>query len=478
MLAACLVVLSVVMLERQRGGVSSETMVLGSTPVTIWRSDDVVSGPLVVVAHGYAGSRQMMQPISISLARSGFVVVAFDFYGHGRNQAPMRGDITSIEGTTAQLVDQTVAVARAAGDLPGATGPVSFVGHSMATDVVIRAADRIDRTDAVVAVSMYSDAVTPGAPERLLIVSGAQEGRLRDVALDRLRQLDPSATEGETVTRGAVERRAVSVRWVGHVGVLYSPAALDEIRDWISGTTDGVRSGAPSRIGPWILALLSSLVLLMWPISRMMGSPGPRLPRLGRRAIVILLAPVLPALLAAIVVPAGAGRILAFGALAAFFGTWGVVQLAVLWLKGVRPNRPRLTPIAVLTIWGLCVFALALDRYGAAFVPTGPRLWLMGMLMLGTVPFCVADMLVVARSGWVPAGLQRVLPPAVLLCAMLIAPSLGIAFTVIPVTILFWLVYGLAGRWVRARSDPTSVGLALGVILAWSIAASTPLVAS
>jgi hypothetical protein len=102
----------------------------------------------------------------------------------------------------------------------------------------------------------------------------------------------------------------------------------------------------------------------------------------------------------------------------------------------------------------------------------------MGMLMLGTLPFCVADALLIERSGWLSTGLQRVLPLAALLGAMLITPRLGIAFTVLPIAVLFWLVYGLAGRWVRAHSDPTSVGLALGVILAGSIAASTPLVAS
>jgi hypothetical protein len=102
----------------------------------------------------------------------------------------------------------------------------------------------------------------------------------------------------------------------------------------------------------------------------------------------------------------------------------------------------------------------------------------MGGLMFGTIPFCLADALQVARSGPVAALVQRLLPLATLLCAMFISPSLGIAFTVLPVMVLFWLVYGSASRWVRARSDPWSTGLVTGVILAWSVAASTPLVAS
>lgn len=470
--------LCVMMLERQRSGVSAEERILASTPVTIWRADKTAAGPLVVVAHGYAGSRQMMQSISITLARSGYVVAAFDFYGHGRNPAPMEGDITSIDGTTAHLVDQTVAVARGVIDLLGGTDAVSLVGHSMATDIVIRAAERIDGVAAVVALSMYSDAVIPEAPQRLLIVSGAQEGRLREVALDRLRQLAPDATEGETITRDGVQRRAVSAPWVGHVGVLYSSFTLTELRNWIAGATGNAPSGSVPHIGPWILGLLVALVALMWPMSRVLGPRAPVPARLGRQAIAMILVPVAPALLFAIVVPPGLGGLISFGALTAFFGIWGVVQLGLLWRAGVRPQNIRPLAVALLLIWGLCLFAPALDRYGAAFVPTGMRLWLMGVLMIGTIPFCVADSLLVARSGWFTGLAQRLFPLVILLCAMLISPSLGIAFTVLPVMVLFWIVYGLAARWVRAHSDPWSSGIALGVIFAWSIAASTPLVAS
>lgn len=476
--AVLVAVLSVIMLEGQRTGVSAEKLTLANTPVTLWQSDGAADGPLVVVAHGYAGSRQMMQPISIALARSGFVVAAFDFYGHGRNSEPMSGNVTSLDGTTAQLVTQTIALSRAAVDLPGVTGPVSLVGHSMATDVVIRAAERIDGTAAVVAISMYSDAVTPEAPERLLIVSGAQEDRLRKVALDRLRQLDPDATEGETIALGPVARRAVSAPWVGHVGVLYSSFTLIEVRDWVNRATGRASQGSLPHIGPWLLALLAALVALAWPLSAVLGATVPRPVRLGRQAWAILAAPAVPALLAVTMIPSGAGGLAAFGALTAFFGTWGVIQIAFLWRSGVRPQSIRPMAVFLLLIWGLSVFAPALDRYGAAFVPTGPRLWVMGGLMFGTIPFCLADALQVARSGRVAAIVQRLLPLTILLCAMFISPSLGIAFTVLPVMVLFWLVYGLAARWVGARSDPWSTGLAMGVILAWSIAASTPLVAA
>lgn len=478
LLAGLAAAVATVMLERERAGLAVERLWLASSPVTLWRPGRDGAGPLVVIAHGYAGSRQMMQALAITLARSGFVVAAFDFHGHGRHPEPIDRDIATLDGATAQLVAQTVAVARAARDLPGVSGPVALLGHSMATDIVIRASARLEEVAAVVAISMYSDAVSPEFPERLLIVSGAAEGRLREVALDRLRQIEPAAAEGETVTEGDVVRRAVAAPRVGHVGVLYSPAALAEARDWIAAATGRAPGGEVARTGPWLVLLLVALVALAWPLAGLLGAPRPIPARPWRAAALPLLAPVVPALAAAVLVPPGALGLSAFGGLAAFFGVWGAVQLALLWRAGMRPQPPGLAGFALLLLWGLGLFAPALDRYGAAFLPTGPRLGAMALLMLGTVPFCLADALLTRGLGWLPRLAARLLPLAVLLGAMLLAPRLGIAFTVLPVAVLFWCVYGLAGRWVAARAGPTTSGLALGLILAWAIAASTPLVAS
>jgi alpha-beta hydrolase superfamily lysophospholipase len=139
-----------------------------------------------VVAHGFAGSRQIMQAYSLHLAQSGYRVLAFDLEGHGRNPRPMSGDVTSVDGTTALLVAETRAVIAAARALPQA-GPVVASGHSMATDIIIRAAiaerEQGNPVAAVVAISMFSEAVTATEPMRLLAISGEWESRLRQAAL-------------------------------------------------------------------------------------------------------------------------------------------------------------------------------------------------------------------------------------------------------------------------------------------------------
>ena len=70
-------------LESERSTVVEQQIETQVGPVSIYSDPTVSNGPLVVVTHGFAGSRQMMQYISRDLARAGFTAAAFDFYGHG-----------------------------------------------------------------------------------------------------------------------------------------------------------------------------------------------------------------------------------------------------------------------------------------------------------------------------------------------------------------------------------------------------------
>lgn len=471
------ILISVTMLERQRQGLEISHVQVDDTAVQIMHLSDNKTGPLVLVAHGYAGSQQMMQPIAMALARSGFVVGTYDFHGHGRNPRIMSGDITSIKGTTARLVEQTIALGSGLRNLPWTSNRISLVGHSMATDVVIRAAVGLKDVDAVVAISMYSNAVIADDPKALLIISGEREQRLREVAIEKLHQVDPNAKEGETVRSVTVTRRAVTAPNMGHVGVLYSQTTLNEIRDWIAQQTNQSAKGVFPNTIPWLFVLLASVVALAWPLT---GFLGPAVlincPK-GRQAIAALALPIAPALAAAYAMPEDVLGLSAFGTLTAFLASWGIVQVVVLWRSGWRPHPISGLGMVFVLFWGLCFFAPALDRYGAAFIPTGDRVAVMLLLTIGTLPFCLADAALTNGTTWVTWIGARLLPIAGLLLAMLMTPRLGIAFTVLPVLIFFWTVYGLVGRWVATRVGPTTSGIGLGIILAWAIAASTPMIA-
>ena len=156
-------------LESARAGIAVEHPRFGQTPATLYHSGD--AGPVVVIAHGFAGSRQMMQGYALVLAQAGYTVYVFDFEGHGMHPAPMGGDVNALDGTTRRLVDQTRAVIdRVAKD----GEPVALLGHSMTTDVLVRAAEEEGaRVGPLVLLSAFSRAITPTHPQALLLVTGA-----------------------------------------------------------------------------------------------------------------------------------------------------------------------------------------------------------------------------------------------------------------------------------------------------------------
>jgi len=473
-----LVVVCAISLEARFFGLETTRVQIGQTPVTLYRLPGAEPAPAVVVAHGFAGSRQMMDQISVSLARQGFVVASMDFPGHGRHRGRLSPDITNLDGTTTQLIDAVMQVADAISVRSDTTGGVSFVGHSMASDIVIRTAQARDDVAGVVAISMYSTAHTDADPAALLVLSGAMEQRLRDGGLAALWQIDPDAGEGQTVTEGDLIRRSAVAPFVGHVGVLYSTTSLAEITDWLRLSTGAGRAAALDRSG-WIAGvMLVGLLLLIWPLSKFMPTRDvqPQAQVQRRAFLACLILPIPLALLIAMLPILGIASHAAFGSLAVIFGAWGLVQIAILRAAGARLDAPDVAG-TVFYLGAALLFALALDRYGAAFLPTGDRAIILAGLLPGAFCFMIADAMLLRGASFLRRLLARLSFILALCGAMLLAPTeLGLTFTTLPVLILFFLVYGTMAHWIGARRGS---GLSLGkaVVLAWSIAASTPLFA-
>lgn len=465
------IALSVFMLERGRAGLVITDLAVGTTPATLYQRPGP-PGPLVVVTHGFAGSRQLMLAYSLTLATSGYSVLAFDFEGHGRNPLPMSGDVNAIEGTTQRLVDETLRVLAAGRGLPGAEHGVALLGHSMATDIIARAAISDGAVDAVVGISMFSEAVTAMQPARLLVISGQWEGMLREAALKMARLVDPAAVEGATVMAGTVSRRVVVAPGVEHVGVLYSRTGLREARDWLDATFGRQSTGPVVAPGPWILLLLAGIVVLFRPLAGVLPV-GPARPVVSlRRFWAAVLLPAVGVPLVAVLVYRPFLPVLVADYLMIHLALFGAAQLIILRVWPL----PRVVWVAVLAllVWGLAVFGLAIDRYAASFVPTAQRLGIIAALAVGTVPFMLADCLV-AGGGWRRLVARLMFLASLVAAAFMDLEQLLFVLIILPVIGLFFLVLGPLGRWVTRQSGAGAAGLGLGVILAWALGVSFPL---
>lgn len=490
--AACaLIALSILRLQAAREGLEQAVLDMGGTPATVWRMPGAGPAPAVVIAHGFAGSRQLMEGFAATLARAGYVTVAYDLAGHGRNPVPMSGDPTVIEGTTQVLMDELARVSEVALALPGVDGRLALVGHSMASDIVVRQAIRDPRVGAVAAVSMFSAAVTPDAPRNLLVVAGEWERFLSAEALRAVRMADQAAGFAQTIgdPGAGTGRRAIAAPLVEHVGVLYSGTTLREVRNWFDAAFDRDATDAPVALrGGWILTLMAAVVAAGWPMAGLLrASPGTVGPgRLRPQQFAGLL------IAAALAVPV-ALRGVDIGVLPVLVADYLMLHLALygfVILEGTRrlgvwrpawPKREGLRVMLVTAGFGILIFGWVLDTYVASFWGISVRWPLVLAMMAGAVPFMLADA-ILTEGGRAPLA-RRIVVRATALLSLGLAVALDferLMFLVIvlPVILLFFLMFGVLGAWVaRATGRALAAGAGLGLFLGWALGVTFPLFA-
>jgi len=488
-LALACAALAVWRLELGRAGLSITALDAGGTPATVWQLPAHDPAPVIVIAHGFAGSRQLMEGFAQVLARAGYIAVTYDLQGHGRNPAPMSGDVNAISGTTTVLMDELGRVSDAALALPGADGRLALVGHSMASDIVIRQAIRDPRVQAVAAMSLFSLAVTADQPRNLLTIAGAWEAALGAEALRTLRLSDPDAQFGDTVGDPAtgLARRAMLAPYAEHVGVIFSPVTLAATRDWMDASFARTPSDTtPLRRGGWIVLLLASVIALGWPLAgalRRWRAAAPPPQASSRRFLAATLIPAIATPLILAPLHINFLPVLVADYLAVHFLLYGALALLVLAQGGLV--RLRLTgvllavPVAVLTI-GL--FGTAADHYATAFSPGPARLPIIAAIMVGTVPFMLADA-VLTSGGRAPLWRTLTTRTAALgslgLAVLLNPGALFFLLIILPIVLAWFLLFGLIAGWIgRATWHPTAAGIGLGLFLGWALGVTFPMFAA
>jgi hypothetical protein len=479
--------LSIFRLEQAGAGLATSEVRVGQTPVTVTSLPDVTDAPVVVIAHGFAGSRQLMIGFAQTLAQAGYIVASYDLEGHGRNPVPMSGDVASVDGTTRLLVDELDRVIDMAVGLPDANGQLALLGHSMASDIIVRQAIADPRVDATVAVSMFSTAVTAQTPANLLVINGGWETALAAEALRVLRLTDPDATFSQTLGDPAAGtgRRAVLAPSVEHVGVLYSPTSMRESRDWLNAVFERATDTPIAARGGWIALLIVSVTALAWPLTRLArplraATPPKRLPRAAFWAATLV-----PTILTPLILfPFDIGflPVLVADYLALHFALFGAIGLLFLARAGaLRWDTTGLLLALPIAVFCIGIFGGMLDIYVASFFAVDARLWIIIAIAAGAVPFMLADAYL-TEAGRAP--LWRVLVVrANALISLGIATALdleGLFFLllILPIILLFFLLFGTLGGWVgRATHRPVAAGVGLGVFLGWALGMTFPLFA-
>ncbi|MEV6494402.1 alpha/beta fold hydrolase [Actinoplanes sp. NPDC051633] len=449
--------------------------------------------PGVVVAHGFAGSADLMAPFGESLAARGYVVVLMDFSGHGANSRRLPDDAAATGASARALsLDLDVAVTHLRG-LPDVDPTrTALVGHSMGASAVTRYAVAHPEITATVALSLPdASTVTRDRPARLLVMPGALEfPSFRDQA-------------EKAVAGAGPDRRMLVVPGVEHISILFAPRTHRETADWLDtslglpSTEAGFRSPMRSVAGASLLLL--ALLAGMAPLARLVLGPSsggrPRVDATmtGRAAAVAAAAAAVGALVAPLL-PTERLPIALGGYLTGF-----AVVAAALMLGYARWRGPRRTtaPTTIArsitappppTRRRVIVGALVLPAYAALTivaplqlglthaVPTGARWWLLAVVWAGFALLAYAGLRLTDDDA-VAALIVSALCPIALAGAAIGGLTSTFLVLILPLLAVLLLWQSIWTEILRRCGAPRWLVAPVGsLIVAWPLAVALPLV--
>ncbi len=484
-------------LSDAESGLTISTVRIGDTPATIFKPQNANSAPVIVIAHGFAGSQQLMQPFAVTLARNGYTAVTFDFLGHGRNPVPMRGDITEGTGITSALLRELGEVSDYARKLPSSDGRLALLGHSMASDIVIRFAQAHPDVEATVAVSVFSPVATATTPRNLLVIVGSVEpAMLRDeghriLGLSAGPGADERKTYGQFTDGGA--RRLVFARGVEHIGVLFSEDSMTESLAWMNAAFEHHSQGWIDSRGVALALLFSGIIALAWPLTSLLPQAANEVAGATISWKILILLGFFTALATPLVLwklPTDFLPILLGDYLALHFAVYGVLTgIALFLLRRITANAPtqlkmswRNIAIAAIAVAGyeIAAFGLPVDRYVFSFMPIASRVPMIAAVFCGAIVYFVSDEWL-TRGASTKFGAYAFTKFTFLLSlaiAVLLNPQkLFFLAIIVPAIFLLFIAFGLISTWTyRQVKNPFPGAIANALIFAWAIAVTFPMV--
>jgi pimeloyl-ACP methyl ester carboxylesterase len=236
-------------------------------PTTIFVPIDTSSEarPVVLIGHGFAGSELLMRGFSFPLVKAGYIVVAWDFDGHGRNPRPYIQD-----GRTDALVGNAEAALETAREHGYVTSDqIAILGHSMGSGVALSFGLEHPETAATIAISPVPREVTPSLPKNLLLMAGDLEPQFVENATQLL--AEAGGAGGDPSLGNARELSVIS--GVEHISILFKADSHTVARDWLD-ETFGPQSGAVDyrdrRMG-WYGIGIVGVLLFGWALTPLMN---------------------------------------------------------------------------------------------------------------------------------------------------------------------------------------------------------------
>lgn len=436
------------------------------------------SAPGVLVAHGFAGSKQLMLGYAHVLAHAGYAVMLWDFDSHGANGTRMqRYDLQpNLDVALQALLEQPEVD----------PNRLALLGHSMGSGVVMTAG--IQNRDAqqegrqhfaaTIAVSPTGANVTPQTPRNLQLQAGSGEGRFVANAQRLLAQAGGTNTNLAT----GQGRELVVIPGVEHITILFSDSSHQAALRWLDTTFKRTNdSQYVDRRMAWYGLHLLGWIIGLTAIAPLLGEPEIAAVQTApvRRWAGLVVAPLVAAaglvLLNQQIGLEDLGGVQVGGAV----GVWFLIA-GLTWL-GMIARLPRLTLRTVGL--GIALFAILWIAFGAMaqvvwlqwwLIPIRLRLWL--PIAIACLPWFLASGIVQQNIGVGKRVLWWLAQSLVLIGGFVLTlnflPQLGFMFLLLP---LFPILMGILSLVAGSLNRAWVYAIASSLFFGWLLAAGFPL---
>lgn len=428
--------------------------------------------PAVLVAHGFAGSKQLMLGYGYVLAHAGYAVMLWDFGGHGANATPLEGFSLQkdLDIAYTALVEQPEVDATR----------LALLGDSMGSGAVMSASIRNpDSFAATVAISPTGAVVTPQVPRNLQLQAGSWEGPF---VANAQRLLKQAGGESENLAKGR-GRSLVIVPNAEHITIIFRDASHQAARRWLDATF-GIQSTSnyiDRRITWYGLHLLAWLLALFAVAPTLVSTTvhSLKVPWFRSWGGLLLLAPLLASgiltLLSRVVEIQSLGGLLVGGAVGIWFLVAGLVWLGILFYL----PRPTVRAVGL----GIALFVLLWVAFGAMAQVVWLQWWLITarlnlwfLLSLTCFPWFLASGMVQQKVGvgsrfmwWL--GQSAALVGGFFLTLQLL-PQLSFIFILLPLFPIFMAIFSFAAAMLN---NAWSYAIGSALFFGWVLAAGFPL---
>jgi pimeloyl-ACP methyl ester carboxylesterase len=461
-------------LAHLRTGLVVRSISQEGVPMTFIAPKEAMRCPGILVAHGFAGSKQLMFGYGEVLAHNGYGVLLLDFDGHGENAAPLSKNSLEHNFETA------LTVLRHQPEID--PDKIGLLGHSMGSRVVmVGGIEQSDLISAVVAVSPTEAPVTPSKPRNLQLQAGEWEGRF---VRQSAQLLQKAGGANSTLERGEGRSRIIVPR-AEHILILFNDESHQAALKWFNSvfhqTSDTeYRDRRMARYGlhllSWLLLLWTVSPLITPSRSRSLIRPRPFRAWLGLGVVPIATTGIVYGISLRTSLSA-LGGMLVGGAL----GLW-ICVAGLIWV-GVISRFPR--PTLRSLVCGLLLFGILWIGFGAMAQETWLQWWLNSeRLKLWTVLACACFPWFLAAGTvqlganigkrivwWVAQSLSLVVGLSI---TITLVPDLSFLALIVPIIPIVFAILSFAAAQVR---DAWSSAIANALFFGWTIASVFPLVA-